>query len=245
VSTLSFLRLRQGFSLMLTRSALWTVEPATALAGLADDRGQALALYPLDPATQGGFVGVNRHGVALACLEQGPGADALQTLSGYRFLPLALAAAGAGAALERVAAQDLSATAPFILFGADEQGEPLSLRWDGRALQRRLHPDGALQLTTRRTGAEEAGKVRARSFDRLLQGLESLEDAAILAAQQAHHLSTAPQPELAMWASSVPAPSRCLSHALVLPERVILRHWLREDLEAGKEALQQSLSRFL
>jgi hypothetical protein len=228
---------------MLTRPPMQAAGPVAALVGLADAAGQAQALYPLDPASEGGFVGLNRHGVVLACLEQGTNANALQTLSGGRWLPLALAAGTAGAALERVAAEDLSETAPFVLFVADEQGEPLSLRWDGQALQRRLHPDGALQLTSRRAGAEQAGVVRARAFDRLLQGLGALDDAGILAAQQAHHLSTGPRPELAVWDRRLEAAS--LSHALVLPGRVILRHGLCEDLAAGREAFQQSLNRFL
>lgn len=244
--TLSFLRLRQGYSLMLNRDESPSRPPALALAGLTDVNGAPRALYPLDPPSQGSFMGVNRAGTAFALLNQHPAGYArpIQTLSRGRLLPLALAADHAGAGLERVAAEDLSATPPFLLLGVDEAAEPLSLRWDGRELQRRLHEDGALQLASSSRPGDPALAARARAFDRLLRALDPGDDAAVLAAQQAFHLSTEPQPgPLSVWMTRDDARSVSLTHALVLPQRVILRHWLREDLEAGRDARQQSIQR--
>lgn len=244
--TLSFLRLRQGYSLMLNRDEAPARPPATELVGLTGSDGALRALFPLDPPSQGSFMGVNRAGAAFALLNQHPGGYVRPAgaLSRGRLLPLALAAGSAAAGLERVAAEDLSATPPFLLLGVDEDAEPLSLRWDGRDLQRRMHEDGALQLASSSRPGDPALAARRRAFDRLLESLDPGDEAGVLAAQQAYHLSTDPQPgPLSVWMTRADVRSVSLTQALVVPGRVILRHWLREDLESGREARQQSLKR--
>lgn len=239
--TLSLLRLRQGYSLMMNRDESPSRPPATEMAGLAGGDGVVTALYPVDPPSQGSFIGVNAAGVSFALLNQHPEAyaapEGLQSRG--RLLPLALAASTAGGGLERVAAEDLSRTAPFMLVGVDEAGAPLSLRWDGRELQRRMHADGAWQTASTRLLGSEILPQRARAFDRALVGLAERDDAGILEAQQAYHLDA----EQRVWLGLAELQSVSLSHCLVLPQKVFLRHWLRADLETGLEARQASLVR--
>ena len=244
--TLSILRLREGYSLMFNRDESPLREAARAVAGLSDDAGQVQALYPLDPPSQGSFVGVNRAGVAFGLLNQHPSAyqRPAQTQSRGRLIPLALAAPTAIAGLERVAALDLSMTPPFLLVGVDEASAPMSLRWDGRELQRRLHEDGAFQTSSSSVQAADALTYRRRGFDRLLETLDGQDDAVTLAAQEAYHFSQTPQPgALAVWMQREDAESVSFSHVLVLPTRAILRHQCRADREARLEPLQQSLER--
>lgn len=244
--TLSILRLREGYSLMFNRDESPLREPARDLAGLTDAAGQVQALYPLDPPSQGSFVGVNRAGAAFGLLNQHPSGyqRPVQAQSRGRLVPLALAAATAIAGLERVAALDLSTTPPFLLVGVDEASAPMSLRWDGRELQRRLHDDGAFQASSSSVQAEQALPNRRRGFDRLLESLDGQDDAVTLAAQEAYHFSQTPQPgALAVWMQREDAESVSFSHVLLLPDRAILRHQLRAAREAGREPLQQSLER--
>lgn len=241
--TLSLLRLRQGYSLMMNRDESPSRPPATEMAGLAGDDGVVRALFPVDPPSGGSFVGVNAQGVSFALLNQHPegyaAPDGLQSRG--RLVPLALEATSAGGGLERVAALDFSRTAPFMLVGVDEAGAPLSLRWDGRELTRRMHADGAWQTASSRVLGEQILPQRARAFDRLLEGLAERDDAGILEAQQAYHLDA----ESRVWLERPELQSVSVSHCLVLPQKAFLRHWLRQDLESGQEARQASLIRVL
>lgn len=243
--TLSILRLRQGYSLMMNRDESPLRPPAGSIAPLRDEQGAVQALFPLDPLSQGSFVGVNRAGVSFALLNQHPSGYQRPdvTLSRGRLIPLALGAANAGAGLERVAALDLSNTPPFLLVGVDDESAPLSLRWDGKALQRRLHEDGAYQTSSSSVQPEQALPARRRAFDRMLAGLDGLDDAVSLGAQEDYHFSQDPPGALAVWMQRKDAESVSYSHALVLPRRVILRHQLRADRDAERPVLQHRLDR--
>jgi hypothetical protein len=243
--TLSLLRLRQGYSLMFNRDESPLRPPARELAGLTDDAGLVQALYPVDPPSGGSFAGLNRAGATYAILNQHPAGYTRppDALSRGRLLPLALQEPDAIRGLEAVAQQDLSKTPPFLLVGVDEESAPLSLRWDGKELQRRMHEDGAFQTASSGRFADQILPHRRRLFDRLLERLPDLDDAGILAAQEAYHLSSDPDERLGVWMRHDLACTVSLSHLLVLPERAVLRHWLREDREAGRPALQHSLER--
>jgi hypothetical protein len=238
--TLSYFRLSQGYSLMMNRDESPARPPA---AGLHDDGAR---LYPVDPAAGGTWIGVNKAGAAFALMNQYPAgyvrpADAQ---SRGRLIPAALEAAGAGAGLERVAALDLSRTPPFLLAGFEEAHAPLSLRWDGRRLERRLYADGALMLSSSGFKPEAVLPGREAQFDLLLDTLTGADDAEVLAAQQAFQLSQQPEPgPYAVWMTRPDSRSVSLSHVLVLPRRVTLRHHLREDLEAGRPEGRLGLDR--
>lgn len=243
--TLSLLRLRQGYSLMFNRDESPSRPAARDFAGLTDAQGEVIGIYPVDPPSGGSFLGVNRAGATYALLNQHPSGyeRPAQAQSRGRLVPLALQEPQAIRGLEAVAQEDLSRTPPFLLLGVDEGEAPVSLRWDGKQLQRRLHEDGAYQTASCARFAEQALPLRRRRFDAMLEGLGDLDDAGILAAQEAYHLSEEAQPALGVWMRRDDARSVSLTQALVLPQRLLLRHWLREDLEAGRPALQHSLPR--
>jgi hypothetical protein len=243
--TLSLLRLRRGYSLMFNRDESPRRAAARDFAGLADGAGAPWALFPVDPPSGGTFVGTNRAGASYAILNQHPAAYTRPegAQSRGRLIPLALAEGQAIRGLEAVAQQDLSRTPPFLLVGVDEGEAPVSLRWDGVELQRRLHGDGAYQTASSARFAERALPLRRRLFDAMLQRLPELDDAAILAAQEAYHLSPEPDETVAVWMRREEARSVSLSHVLVLPEFTVLRHWPREDREAARPPLQHTLVR--
>lgn len=243
--TFSLLRLRQGYSVMFNRDESPLRPAARELAGMTDADGVVLALYPVDPPSGGSFLGLNRAGATYALLNQHPQGYTRPTnaQSRGRLVPLALQEAQAIRGLEAVAQKDLSRTPPFLLVGVDEADAPVSLRWDGQELQRRLHEDGAFQTASCARFADQALPMRRRRFDALLEGLGDRDDAGILAAQEAYHLSEEAQPALGVWMRREDACSVSFTHALVLPQRLVLRHWLREDLEAGRPAFQHSLPR--
>jgi hypothetical protein len=245
VCTFSLLRLRQGYSVMFNRDESPLRPAARELAGMTDADGVVQALYPVDPPSGGSFLGVNRAGATYALLNQHPQhySRPENAQSRGRLVPLALQEAQAIRGLEAVAQEDLSRTPPFLLVGVDEADAPVSLRWDGQELQRRLHEDGAFQTGSCARFAEQALPLRRRRFDAMLERLPELDDAAILAAQEAYHLSEEAQAALGVWMRRDDARSVSLTQALVLPQQLVLRHWLREDLESGRPALQHSLSR--
>lgn len=211
MSQLSFLRLAQGYSLMLTQEGGPQRPRVESLiqASVAGDAGVALrVLYPADLPSGGTWVGVNDRGAAFALLGE---ASAL--------VLEALRAASAGGGLERVAAIDLSSTAPFQLVGFEDGQAPLSLRWDGQALERRLHPDGSLLLSNAKAWPEPAERSGG-------------EEPALLAAQEAYHLEH--------WGEAL-----SFTQVLVLPKLVVLRYLDRTAREAGQEAEMVSLQRLL
>ena len=103
---------------------------------------------------------------------------------------------------------------------------------------------GALQVSASSQHEDQALGYRRRAFDAVLEALTPDDEAAVLAAQQGYHLSEAPYPgPLAVWMTREDARTVSFSHVLVRPGHVTLRHWLREDREAGQEPVQHSLAR--
>lgn len=202
---LSCLPLKGGYSLMLNRQAASSQGRVQAIeqCSVEGSDGQARRLlYPVDPLSGGTWVGVNDAGTAFALISQ-PSAQRWG-----HWVPEALKAKGAGGGLERVAGLDLSSSPPFQLLGLDAGQAPLSLIWDGKQLQRRLHPQGDLLL-----GLEAAPEPVPAEAD----------EAQVLAAQEAYHLALMPK-------------SHSLTHVLVLPRLVVLRFWDRISYENGQEA---------
>ena len=99
----------------------------------------------------------------------------------------------------------------------------MSVAWDGAALQRRLHPEGALALTL---GPE--ADLRRRAFEAVAAGLDGAEAATALAAQEAQHLAQA-------WGRH--------AQVLVLAGRIRLRYVDAEAVAAGLEPQSAWLAR--
>ena len=247
--TLSFLRLASGYSLMMNRdeSRQRPRVDHIAQASVAGAEGDAVRVaYPVDPPSGGTWVGVNTRGVAFALLNIYPQAYARPAgaLSRGRLIPEALRASTAGGGLERVAALDLSLTPPFQLVGVEEGHAPLSLRWDGQRLERRLHGDGAFQLSTTGGDPQRVLPDRAARFGAALAAMQDQGEAEVLAAQEAYHFSQEPEPgPTAVWMSGPVYESVSFTQILVLPRLILLRYWDRQAVEGGQEAELVSLKR--
>lgn len=233
--TLSVLGLPGGYSLMMNRDESPQRPEARELRSL--DGAAGTRAFPVDPKGGGSWVGVNAAGAAFALMNQYPAGYERppDAESRGRLVPLALESRAAGAGLERVAALDLSRTPPFLLLGLEPGHAPLSLRWDGARLERRLHPEGALELSSSGFRPEEVLPGREAQFDLMLAGLEGKEPAEALAAQEAYHYSEQPGPgPYAVWMTRPDSRSVSFSHILVLPAQVVLRYRLRTDRDAGR-----------
>ena len=247
--TLSFLRLQQGYSLMMNRDESPSRPAPETLAQpvLEGPSGPRRVLYPVDPASQGTWVGISERGTSFALLNQHP--DGWTRWPGMvsrgRLLPLALAADTAIAGLERVAQEDLSATAPFLLVGVDEQQAPLSLRWDGQTLDRRLHLEAPGLWTSSAFQAQAVDQARQGQFQRCLAALpQDVDDAGLLAAQEAFHFSQEPEPgPLAVWMTRDDARTVSVTQALMLSKQAVLRYLDRPAKERGEPALVLALAR--
>jgi len=247
--TVSFLRLKQGYSLMMNRDE----QPSRAKPEQirqanveGSEGGTRKVIYPVDPSSGGTWVGANGQGVALALMNQYPEGYKRpeKTETRGRLIPEGLRAGTAIHALERVAALDLGLTPPFILIGVDEESAPLSLRWDGAKLERRLYPDGALELSSSGYKPGEVLPLREGQFDVMLKGIEGQGEAEVLAAQEAYHFSQEPEPgPLAVWMTRPDSRTVSFTHALVLPEKIFLRYLDRDAHEAGEAAVALQLKR--
>jgi hypothetical protein len=206
---LSFLRLPQGYSLMLNQPEGLPRVDQLVQAAFDDGQGSGLrALLPEEPGG-GALLGVNEAGAAFALLSLS--VDARLT----RLIPAALGAATAGGGLERAAALGLGGLPPFVLAGFEPSHAPMSLAWDGQGLQRRLHPDGALAL-----GLGPGADAARAAFDAVAAGLQGADEARALAAQEAHHLASA-------WGRH--------AQVLLLPRQILLRYI---DAAAQAQALE-------
>ena len=225
--TLSFLRLSSGYSLMMNRDESPLRPQSDELRQVA--LGQmGNALYPVDPVSQGTWIGVNDRGLAFALMNQYP--------SGYQFrpgspsrgrlIPEALFGRSAGGGLERVAAMELLQTPPFQLLGFEDGHAPLAILWDGSHLERRLYPDGALQLSVSPINDKQALLTREAQFDLMLQEHKGGAEAELLALQEGYH-------------SSVPD----LTHVLVLPKHSVVRYRASTPRFPQLEGLMQVLPR--
>lgn len=208
---LSFLRLSQGYSLMVNQGEGRARVAQLVQAAFDDGAGSGLrGLYP-EEAGGGALLGVNERGAAFVLLSQAVDARL------ERLVPAALASATAGGGLERAAALGLEGLPAFVLAGVEPAQAPLSLAWDGQALERRLHPDGAFQLSL----GSEAEVVRARQgFEALGERLEGLDPAQVLAAQEDYQRALP-------WARQ--------SQLLLLPRRILLRFLDAPAHAAGRE----------
>jgi hypothetical protein len=247
--TLSFLRLKSGYSFMMNRDES-PKRPKPEQIRQASIEGVDGAvrrvLYPVDPGSSGTWVGTNDQGVVLALMNQYPAGYQRPegALSRGRLIPEGLRAGTAITALERVAAMDLKSTPPFLLVGADEQGAPLSLGWNGEHLERKLYPDGALELSSSGYQPHEVLPAREAQFDLMLQGIEGRDEAEVLAAQEAYHFSQEPEPgPLAVWMTRADSRTVSFSHFLIQPKLIFLRYWDRDAKEAGEAAAEIRLSR--
>jgi hypothetical protein len=247
--TLSLLRLPSGYSFMMNRDES-PLRPKpeqirqASIEGL--DGATRRILYPLDPASNGTWLGANDQGVVLALMNQYPvGYQRPEgALSRGRLIPEGLRAVSAITALERVAGMDLKSTPPFLLVGADEQGAPLSLGWDGRHLERKLYPDGALELSSSGYKPEEVLPGREAQFDLMLQGAEGKEEAELLAVQEAYHFSQEPQAgPFAVWMTREDSRTVSFSHYLVLPKKIHFRYLDREAHDAHEAPLVLQMAR--
>jgi hypothetical protein len=247
--TLSFLRLPQGYSLMMNRDeSPLRPKPEQIKQAVIEgaDGAPRRVIYPVDPSSQGTWIGANDQGVALALMNQHPQGyeRPAKTESRGRLIPEALKAASAITALERIAALDLGATPPFMAVGFDEQGAPLSLRWDGRHLERRLYADGALELGSSSYQADEILPQREAQFDLMLKATEGADAPAVLAAQEAYHFSEEPAPgPAAVWMTRDDARTVSYTHLLVQPKQVLLRYLEREAKDAGEGPVDLRLAR--
>jgi hypothetical protein len=247
--TVSFLRLKQGYSLMMNRDESPSRPAPETLAQpvLDGPSGARRVIYPVDPTSGGTWVAASERGAAFCLLNQHP--QGWQRRPGLvsrgRLLPLALAADTAIAGLERVAGEDLSSTAPFLLVGVDEQQAPLSLFWDGQKLERRLHTEAPGLWTSSAFKPETVDQTRRELYQRSLGGLPpQVEDAELLAGQEAFHFSEEPEPgPLAVWMTRADARTVSYTHVLMLPKQGLLRYLDRETREAGQSALLVTLAR--
>jgi hypothetical protein len=244
--TLSFLRLKSGYSFMMNRDespARPKPEQIRQASIEGVDGAVRRVLYPVDPGSNGTWIGTNDQGVVLALMNQYPAGYQRPSgaLSRGRLIPEGLRAGTAITALERVAAMDLKSTPPFLLVGVDEQGAPLSLGWDGQHWERKLYPDGALELSSSGYQPNEVLPVREAQFDLMLQSVEGKDEAEVLAAQEAYHFSQEPEPgPLAVWMTRPDSRTVSFVHCLVLPKKAHFRYIDREAHEAqeGPVALQ-------
>jgi hypothetical protein len=242
--TLSFLRLPSGYSVMMNRDeSPQRPKPEqikqTVIEG-SDGVGRRV-IYPVDPVSQGTWIGANDQGVVLALMNQRPPGHQMPATaeSRGRLIPEALKAASAITALERIAALDLSATPPFKAVGFEEGQAPLSLRWDGQHLERKLYADGALVLSS----LDEMQSQRESQFDVMLNSIEGKDAAEVLAAQEAFHLSEEPEPgPLAVWMTHERARTVSYTHLLVQPKQILLRYLDREAREAGEGPVEVRLA---
>jgi hypothetical protein len=247
--TVSFLRLKQGYSLMMNRdeSPLRPAPETVAQPVIDGPRGPRRALYPVDPKSGGTWVGVSDRGPAFCLLNQHPkdweGRPGLASRG--RLVPLALSADTAITGLERVAGEELKDTAPFLMVGVDGQEAPLSLRWDGRQLERRLYPDQPGLWTSSSFEPEAVDQARRALFHQRLAALPGdVEDAALLSLQESFHFSQEPCPgPVAVWMTRPDACSVSYTHVLMLPKQGLLRYLDRRGHEAGQEPLVLSLGR--
>jgi hypothetical protein len=239
--TLSLLRLRQGYSLMMNRDERRTRALSPGLRR-ADD---GASLFPLDPPSGGTWVGLNRGGAAYALLNQDAGdwSAPPQTESRGRLVPVALGAQQAIAGLERVAALDLSATPPFLLLGVDEGQGPLTLRWDGQALERRLFEGPVFQVSSSTFASAEVLAARRARYEAWAATLDPEDEAGNLAGQEAYHRSQEPPGPLAVCMSRPDAQTLSLTHFLVLPRKAFGRYAGRPALDAGLELEALELER--
>ncbi len=203
-------------------------------------------IFPVDPNSQGTWIGANDKGVVIALMNQHPKGYTrpVKTQSRGRLVPEALKAVSAITALERIAALDLSATPPFMALGFDDQGAPLSLRWDGAHLERRLYADGALELSSSSFEPDDILPRREAQFDLMLKSVEGKDAAEVLDAQQAFHFSEEPAPgPVAVWMTRDDARTVSYTHLLVQPKTTLLRYLDREAKEAGEGPVDVRLSR--
>lgn len=211
----------------------------------ADGAGRRV-LYPVDPRSQGTWIGTNDLGVTLCVMNQHPVGyqRPAKTDSRGRLIPEGLKAATAITALERMAALDLSATPPFLAVGFDDEGAPLSLRWDGAHLERRLYADGALELSSSSFQPDDILPRREAQFDLMLKSVEGKDAAEVLAAQEAFHFSQEPAPgPVAVWMTRDDARTVSFTHLLVQPKQTLLRYLEREAKDAGEGPVDVRLAR--
>jgi uncharacterized protein with NRDE domain len=116
--TVSFLRIPNGYSVMMNRDE-------SPLRPKPEDIKQAVVegaegvgrrvIYPVDPSSQGTWIGANDKGVVIALMNQHPQGYTrpAKAVTRGRLVPEALKALSAITALERIAALDLSATPPL------------------------------------------------------------------------------------------------------------------------------------
>jgi hypothetical protein len=247
--TVSFLRLKQGYSLMMNRdeSPLRPAPETLAQPVLEGPSGPRRVLYPVDPSSQGTWIGMSERGAAFCLLNQHP--QGWQRRAGLqsrgRLLPLALAADSSIAGLERVATEDLSATAPFLMVGVDEDQAPLSLYWDGQALDRRAHLEAPGLWTSSAFQPAAVDQARQDQYRRCLSDLPAdIDDAGILAAQEAFHYSELPEPgPMAVWMTRADARTVSYTHVLMQAKQGTLRYLDRSSKEAGLAALVVAIGR--
>lgn len=208
---LSFLRLPQGYALMVNQGEGQARVVQLIQAALDDGAGSGLrGLYP-EEAGGGALLGVNERGAAFALLSLSDDARLA------RLVLAALASATAGGGLERAVAGSLEGLPPFVLAGVEPVQAPLSLAWDGQTLQRRLHPDGACQLWV----GDDAETLRARQdFAALTVRLDGLDAAQVLAAQEGYHGALP-------WGRH--------SQVLLMPRQILLRYMDAPAQAAGLE----------
>jgi hypothetical protein len=169
VCTASWLITPEGFELFFNRDE--SLRRGRALPPAELELGATRALAPTDPDGGGTWIGVNRHGLALALLNARDGlqAEAPERRSRGLLVRDLLALARLDELPAALARQELGRTRAFTLLALAPGAPPRAFAWDGEALAERapLSPLCSSSLDATRASAE-----RRRLFERLSRAHE-------------------------------------------------------------------------
>ena len=193
--TISILALEHGeLSLMMNRDESPLRPAALDLKRGHSDSGLEFA-YPLDPKSQGSWVGVNARGVTLAVMNQHP--QGYFKPSGLRsrgeLVPRFIDALNAGELKNRFERLDASPYPPFFMLALDRQSPFFALRWDGSDKEILAYPRANRVFGSSSFNTEEVLLGRQQQFDGLLHEVDSAVEAdKAVALQEAFHASHSP-----------------------------------------------------
>lgn len=219
-------------------------EPVESLRQTTVDGGEGArrrVLYPLDPPSDGTWIGVNDQGIVACLMNQHPQGwqRPEKLLSRGLLVPEALRAGTMAEALDRVAAMDQAQRAPYMLVVVAPGQAPHSLRWDGQQLRRSIYNDQALCLSSSSFEPAQVLPKREALFDTMLHvaGANSseLSAEALIQVQEAFHRSQDPAPgPYAVWMTRDDARTISLSSIFVGKDRSTFKYLAREAAERSE-----------
>ncbi len=219
-------------------------EPVESLRQTAVDASEGKrrrVLYPLDPPSDGTWIGVNDQGLVACLMNQHPqGWQRPEKLQSRGLLvPEALRAGSVAEALDRVAAMDQASRAPYMLVVVAPGQAPHSLRWDGQRLRRSIYNDQVLCLSSSSFESSQVQSKREALFDLMLHaaGANSaqLSTETLVAVQDAFHRSQDPVPgPYAVWMTRDDARTVSVSSVFVGHERSTFKYLSRSAAEQGE-----------